>query len=165
MSHRCRGDYFAVLKNKLEARPFIADEYFSAKIGEMVTFKDSEWIVVTAKNAGATLSSRNAFVKPLSTSGKYVVVNFTVTNRTKKEDRILNHPVLVDAKEREFRNLDNQAFYIPEGGSTMGLEALPPDMKREFWAVYEVPADATELKFQARALSSFGGKRLVSLGF
>jgi hypothetical protein len=35
---------------------------------------------------------------------------------------------------------------------------------KEFYAMYEVPTDAKELKFQARALSAFGDKTLVDLG-
>jgi len=45
------------------------------------------------------------------------------------------------------------------------LEALPPSMYKEFYAVYEVPSDAVGFRFQARALSAFGDKILVNLGF
>ncbi len=46
----------------------------------------------------------------------------------------------------------------------MGLKALPASITKEFQAVYEVPADAKSIKFQARALSAFGDKKLVDLG-
>lgn len=47
----------------------------------------------------------------------------------------------------------------------MALEALPSSMSREFGAIYEVPADAADLSFEARSLAAFGGdKARVALG-
>jgi len=134
-------------------------------IGDVVKFDDSKWIVVAAKDNGSILKSNNMFQKEASTDGKFITVRFKVKNLTKTEDRIMDTPKLIDSQGREFKEYDSQSFYIPEGAKTLTLEALPPSMYKEFYAVYEVPSDAVGFRFQARALSAFGDKILVNLGF
>lgn len=136
----------------------------AAKIGDEITFKDSKWTVVTAKDHGTQIRPNNQFLQPAKTEGRFILVHFKVTNLTNQEDRILNTPKLIDSKGREFKDYDQQSMYIPEGAKTLTVEALPAGMTKEFWALYEVPADATDLKFQARALSAFGDKKMVDLG-
>lgn len=134
-----------------------------AKIGDEVKFDDSTWVVLDAKLAGKTLKSNNQFQEDAKTEGKFVVVRFKVTNKTNKEERIMDQPKLVDSKGREFKHVDSQAFYVSPKAKTLGLEALPSSLAKEFSAVYEVAADSGGLQFQARALSAFGDKTLVDL--
>lgn len=135
------------------------------KIGETVTFKDSIWTVVSAKLAGKTLRAKSEFLEPAhSEDGKFVIVRFKVKNLTKSEERIIDHPKLRDAQGREFETFDGQDSYIPNGAKTMMMEALPSTMTREFWAIYEVPADATGLKFVTRSLSISPNLVPVDLG-
>jgi hypothetical protein len=120
---------------------------------------------VPAKDMGNRLKSNNPFQENAKTEGKYIGVQFKVTNLTKVEERIIEHPKLVDGQGREFNVLDEAAFYIPEKAKTMQLEALPPSLQRTFWAIYEVPADASGFKFQVRTLGLFPDNALVALGF
>lgn len=140
-------------------------EKSSYKIGNMIKFDDSQWVVVGARNDGGTLRSNNMFQKDAKTEGKFIMVRFKVKNLTDKEDRIFDTPRLIDSSGREFREYDDQAFYIPDGAETLEMEALPAGMTKEFYAVYEVPADAKGLKFQARSLGVFGDKALIELDF
>lgn len=133
-----------------------------AKIGEQVKFDDSQWEVVSAKNLGTDVQGITGNKK---TAGKFVKVEFKVTNLSKKEESILDHPKLLDDKDREFGPMDDQMLYIPDPERTITLESLPPSMLKRFSAIYELPADAAGLKFQARALSAFGDKKKVVLGF
>jgi len=135
------------------------------KIGDVVKFDDSEWIVLSAKNKGKRIKSNNQFQKDAVTEGKFIIVHYKVTNLTNKEERILNSPKLIDSKGREFTDYDMQSIYIPENGKTISLESLPSSMPKKLWAVYEVPKDATGLKFQTRSMSAWGSKKLVELGF
>lgn len=135
-----------------------------AKIGEEVDFQDSKWMVTEAEDRGNTLTSNNQFLKDARTDGKFIFVRYKVTNNTNKEERFLTKVKLIDSKGREYEPIDKQAFYLPEGAKSMTLEALPASIAKEFGAIYEVPADAKELKFQTRAMSMFGAKRLVDLG-
>lgn len=137
----------------------------TAAIGDIVTLADSEWTVVEAKMKGKTLASNKQFQEPAHTDGKFVYVKFKIKNLTNKEDRILDHPKLIDGKGREFGVYDSATFYIKDGEKTLAMEALPPSMAKQFAAIYEVPDDASDFSFQARALSAFGGKKNIALGF
>lgn len=142
-----------------EAAPSVAG------IGESVVFDDCDWLVSRAENLGQTASSNNQFQKPARTSGYFVQIKFSVTNRTKKEERIaFNPPVVVDSQGREFKHVDGESFYVPKGEKTLSAEALPPDITKHFYGVYEVPAGATGLKFRVPSMSLFGTKKLIDLG-
>ncbi|MBM2814734.1 MAG: Trf2 superfamily protein [Ignavibacteria bacterium] len=133
-----------------------------------VSFDDSKWIVLEALNKGKELSSSNQFQENAHTEGNFIVVKFKVTNLTKKEDHIFDVPKLIDSQGREFQAWSNpigKMFFIPENAKTLSMEALPAGMPKTFYEIYEVPTDARGLKFQARALSAFGGKTLIELGF
>jgi hypothetical protein len=60
--------------------------------------------------------------------------------------------------------MPEEALYVGEGKKTMVLEQLPPSMPKEFWTIFEVPADATGFKFQLRSLGPLPDKKLVDLG-
>ncbi len=133
----------------------------AAKVGDTVKFDDSTWVVVSAKDIGKKLKS---VLGDKTTEGKFVKVVFKVTNTTKEEERIMDHPKLLDDQGREFGNFDEASMYLPDNEKTMTLEQLPAGMPKTFSAIYEVPDDAKGLKFQARALSALGNKTLVDLG-
>jgi hypothetical protein len=153
--------------NKDDAKKTAKKSGDAAKIGEEVSFKDSTWVVIGAEDKGGLLKSNNQFQEDARTGGKYIMVQFKVTNLGKKEQRIINTPKLIDSEGREYKDLDNQTFYIPQGAKTMALEAIPAGLPREFHAVYEIPGDAKGLRFQARDLSSVFSPdyKLIDLGF
>ncbi len=132
-----------------------------AKLGETVTFDDSAWVIVSATNIGPELTGITGNKK---TAGKFVKVEFKITNTGKKDESILDHPKVVDDQGREFGPMDDQALYIPEPEQTLTLESLPPSIMKRFSALYEVPADAKGLRFEARELAAFGKKQKVALG-
>jgi hypothetical protein len=100
-----------------------------AKIGEEVSFKDSKWTVLDAKDMGKTLKSNNQFQKDATTDGRFIQVHFKVTNTTNKEDRLVDLPKLIDSQSREYKHIDRQTFYLPEGGKAMG-GALPASITK-----------------------------------
>jgi hypothetical protein len=135
------------------------------KIGEVVKFDDSEWVVIEAKDLGGTAPSNNQFEKAGKTEdGKFIRVKFSIKNNGKKEDMLFDQPKLVDSQGREFGHHEKEPFYVPDGAKTLGLEKLPVGLKKEYYSVYEVPKDAKGLKFQARALEVDGKKVDVDLG-
>lgn len=136
----------------------------TAKTGEEVVFGDSKWTVLAAEDKGNSLKSNNRLQKDASTDGRFILVRFKVVNTTSKEEKLLRAPVVVDDQGREFKEIERQTFYLPEGTTSLTMKALPAGMTKEFAAIYEVPADAKGLKFQARALAAFGDKALVDLG-
>lgn len=132
-----------------------------AKLGEVVAFDDSQWEVVGASVIGKQIQG---FTGDKKTSGKFLKVDFKVTNTSKQDETILDHPRVFDDQSREYRVIDDQALFIHEPEQPLTLESLPPSMMKRFTAIYELPADAKGLAFEARALSAFGAKRKVSLG-
>lgn len=133
-----------------------------SKLGEVVTFDDSQWTVVKAMPVGDTLRGL-ADVK--KTTGQFVKVEYTVTNKSKQSESILDHPKLIDDQGRELEPLESQSLYMDEQESSITLATLSPDVMQRFFALYEVPADAKGLRFEVRALAALGERRKVALGF
>jgi hypothetical protein len=137
----------------------------TAKLGDTVTFDDSEWIVVEAKDAGKSIKSNSEFnEEKKDTPGRFIQVHYKVTNKGKKEEMLLDRPKIIDDKGREFGPIDMESFYVPAKSKTIGLETLQPSMPKEFWTVVEVPPDAKSLKFQVHGFSLLGDKKNVDLG-
>jgi hypothetical protein len=132
-----------------------------AKIGEVVKFDDSEWTVVKADSVGNALQG---FTEIKTTHGRFVKIEYTVVNRTKQSESILDHPKLFDDKDREFMPLDSQQMYMSDSERSITLETMSPDMPQRFFAIYDLPADSKGLRFEARALGAFGKRRKVALG-
>jgi hypothetical protein len=134
-------------------------------MGETVTFDDSEWIVIEAKDAGKSIKSNSEFnEEEKKTEGRFIQVHYKVTNKGKKEEMLLDRPKIVDDKGREFGPIDMESFYVPAKAKTIGLDTLQPSMPKEYWTVIEVPADAKTLKFQVHGFSLLGDKKNVDLG-
>jgi hypothetical protein len=140
-----------------------ADEA-APKIGDTVTFDDSTWVVASAKNLGHKAKATSPFGDDKKTDGQFIEVQFKVTNKQSKDDSIVDGPKLVDSSGREFGHFEDEALLIPSGQKTIILETLPPSLSKEFWSIFEVPADATGLKFQVRSLDDLPTKKLVDLG-
>ncbi len=135
-----------------------------AKLGDTVAFGDSKWVVSKAERLGPTVKSNNQFQADLKSEGGFFVrVVFKVTNLGLREERLMSQPKLKDAQGREFNEVDNLVFYIPQGKHALMLEAIPPSLPKEFWSVYEVPNDAVGLQFMARELSIAGSTYPVDL--
>jgi len=137
------------------------------KVGDEVRFGDSVWTVLQAQNKGNFLQSNTEFIENVRTNGKFIMVHFRITNLGTREERFLTPINLIDSKGREFTDYDNQLFFIPEGAKTLTFEAIPAGLPRQFYAIYEVPADASGFRFQARNITStfFPQHKLVELGF
>ena len=121
-----------------------------------VEFGDSKWEIVKALELGRKLASNQALCPDLKTKGKYIHVAVKVTNKTEQAVRSFAAPVLVDDQNREFGEIDNQAYYLPENAKTNGASALPPSIPKVFHAIFEVAADSHDLKYRARELKSNG---------
>lgn len=128
-----------------------SDQPSGHAVGETIKFADSEWVVAAAQDRGSTLPG-GTFSEAKRSSGKFVMVKFTVTNTTNEEEQIIDTPKLVDSRGRKFEQMDDVNLYLPEGASEMTLEQLPSGIMKTFYAIFEVPADATGLAFETRSL-------------
>jgi hypothetical protein len=133
-------------------------------IGNIISFDDSDWKVLKAEGRGQTLKSASGFGDPLKTLGKYVQVQYEVTNRSKSPESIMGGLKILDSKDREFKTLDMQSMYVPKKGEAMAMTQLQPDMPLTFYAIFEVPPDAAGLKFVVRGLGMMHDTAPVLLG-
>jgi hypothetical protein len=124
----------------------------SYKIGDTVKFDDSECVVAAAEDTGSTLPGGGTFSSDKSTSGKFIIVKFRVTNTKNEEEAVIDTPKLVDSRGRKFEQMDDAQLYLPDGAAEMTLEQLPAGLTKTFYAIYEIPRDATGLSFEARSL-------------
>lgn len=138
-----------------------------AKIGDEVLLSDSKWLVLKAEDKGNTLMAVSRFSKDATTTGKFVLVHFKVTNLSNKEVQI-DKAVLVDSQGREFSTFGDQYKYLPKEAKKLDIfNPLPASVPKEFYGIYEVPADANGLRFRARDMRPFDSReyKLVELGF
>ena len=140
-----------------------AQEKFA--IGDSVKFDDAEWTVIEAREMGSTLGG-NMFTEAKQSEGKFVYVRYKVTNNTNEEQSVLFTPAVQDSKGRRFEELNDLAFYLPEGQTGMTMEQLPSGLPKTFSAIFEVPADATGILFLTRNFATWSKEEKgVELGF
>ena len=120
------------------------------KMNQEVSFKDSTWIVLEARDFGQKLHG-HLMTGDKETEGKFIYVRYKVTNKTRSEDQILIVPKLKDSKQRKFDELIESDFYLPEGEKGLTMEALPAGVPKVFSAIYEVAKEANGLCFLARS--------------
>jgi len=143
----------------------MAETTFGAKLGTPVSFADSEWIVIEARDAGKELKSNSEFNEETKiTTGRFIQVHYKVTNKGSKEEMLLDRPKVVDGKGRQFGPVDMETFYVPKKAKSIGLDTLQPSIPKEYWTVIEVAADARDLSFRVHGFDLLGASKDVPLG-
>jgi|GEM_PF-1796871 len=130
-------------------------------VGETVAFADSEWVVKKVRDLGRKLSSLGRTVE---TEGRFVSVTFQVKNLGRANDQLFDLPPVTDGDGREWKPYAESASFLANGQKSLALATLPPGLPKEFTEIYELPADAGDLRFRARALVAMGSTREVLLG-
>jgi hypothetical protein len=125
-----------------------------ASIGDKVKMNDSEWEVVSAKELGNVLKG-NDFAEAKRSEGKFIYVQYKLTNTTSEEQAILFTPSIRDSKGRRFEEMDDVEFYLGENETGMTMEQLPSGLAKRFSGIFEVPADASGFLFMARDFEAF----------
>jgi hypothetical protein len=152
-------------KDAASERAAKAEAARPAAVGDTVKFKDSEWVVIEARDLGQKLRGGN-FSEPKNTEGKFIYIRFKVTNTTNEEEAILFTPGIKDSKGRKYEEMDDTALYLKDNEESMTLEQLPASLPKTFSSIFEVPTDATGIEFLARDFAAFGTQeKAISLGF
>lgn len=132
-------------------------------IGQDVAVDQVRWKVLSAEDAGNTLSSDNQFIDDKTTSGRFVRVRVELENLSKD---MLSYGgfELVDEQGREYTRYSEAFGFIPTEEACV-LENLNPNITRVCTEVFEVPAEATSIQARLGDLKVFGSKEaLVDLG-
>ena len=133
------------------------------QIGDEVTLGELRWRVAKAENLGSELTSDNQFIEPKTTAGKFVAVYFDVENLGKDPTSFLGVD-LMDGVEREFGAFDEGFMFVPNELQCV-LAKMNPNLPISCMVIFEIPADATELKLKVTSQATFGGEEaLISLG-
>lgn len=119
-------------------------------IGLGFTVGGAEWTITEVLDRGSRLKN-TVLGNELSTQGRYIQVRFKITNKSSKEGFFLARPKLVDDKGREFAHLGFSSDYVTPGGAgeSMVDAKIPASMTKEYYEIFEVPADADGLKLKA----------------
>jgi hypothetical protein len=134
------------------------------QIGEEVKFKDSTWVVISAREIGNRLASTYGVSEDLeSPDGKYIYVKFKVTNETNEEEQILFTPCVRDSKGRRYEELEELSAYLAKGEKDMFEAALPAGLSKTFVAIFELPKNSEDVVFLTRSLDVLKTEKAVTL--
>jgi len=125
---------------------------------EWTVGNSAKWKVDNVKEIGKRLRSYNMFQKAKRTQGRFVQVDFTVENLTKKQQRMTSGMYkIVDSMGREFKEVDGLGMHVPKRVNTVGLlDQLSSNVPYSFRTIFELPSDATGLKLMVSDLEVFG---------
>lgn len=130
----------------------------SFKIGDNVTVENFVYRVEGVEEK-SRIESGNQFIDDVKTTGKFVIVDVTVTNND-KESRYVDSNMfkLLDSSGTEF-SASNDANNLINDDLGFLLEEINPKMNRRGKIAFEVPADAANLNLQVSSgLGWSGGK-------
>jgi hypothetical protein len=133
-------------------KPTISHKGNSFLMGETVLFNDSSWVVVSATELGSNLLG-GTFRPSKKSEGKFILVQYKVTNLTNEEEQILFSPAVRDSKGRKFEELDESEMYLPNGEMGITMEALPSSLPKTFSAIFEVAGDSENFVFLTRSFA------------
>ena len=116
---------------------------------------DSTWNILSAEDVGQTLAGNREWAEEQrKTDGRFIRVVFKLANNT-KDEKYVNVPSLMDAKERKVSILDDSRRFINAEHADPHLDKLPPGFTRTYCAIYEVPRDSVGLKLVVPTLESY----------
>ena len=134
-----------------------------AKIGQDVRVEDVRWKITEASDLGNILKSDNQFIKDLKTPGRFIKVKFEIENMGKDMKSFMGMD-LVDDTEREFKSSSDAFSFIPDEERSVILTNLNPNVPKVVTMIYEVPADAKNIKAKVTNLSFISESTLIDLG-
>lgn len=131
-------------------------------VGQDVKVDQVRWKILSAKDLGNRLKSDNQFIEDKTTTGRFVSLRFEVENLSKDMLTFAGFD-LVDDQGRTYTRSSDVFMLLPTDEVCM-LENLNPNVAKICTAVYEVPANAENLRAKVGDLK-FGGKEtLIDLG-
>jgi hypothetical protein len=117
----------------------------SVELGERAVFSDAEWVVTEAVDLGDAIDTNDGSAT-LTTTGRFVKVTFTLTNRSPEAWMPIVVPDLQDATGRSHSALDItlHLFYVPEGTPKYRWRDLPPGETRTYTLIYDIEDPTAE---------------------
>lgn len=111
------------------------------------------------EDLGQTLDSGNQFIDNLTTTGRFVRVDFTIKN-VGTDASFVDAPKIVDATGREFDTKSEGSSFLEDDKKCI-LEKINPGLDRPCSWIYELPADASGLTIAVRD-NMFGSAQFLA---
>jgi hypothetical protein len=128
----------------------------------------AKWRVLSSRNMGNVLKGSESrypsFKEDKTTTGKFIEVTFIVENIGGKTKTMPVPPEIVDSQNREFGTAEEYYLYVPNDMDYL-LTTLPPNVPKNAIVIYDLPQDATGLKFVVNDFSFLSHETaLIDLG-
>jgi hypothetical protein len=132
------------------------------KIGDNVKVEDFIYRVEGVEEK-SRIESGNQFIDDVTTTGKFVIVDVTVTNND-KESRYVDSNMfkLLDSGGTEF-SASNDANTLINSDMGFFLEEINPKLNRRGKIAFEVPKDAVNLSLQVSSGLGWSGGEYESI--
>ncbi|MBB6447938.1 DUF4352 domain-containing protein [Bacillus benzoevorans] len=116
-------------------------------IGQPVTLKKFEYVVKGA-NETNEIKSDNEFIESKTTTGKFIVVDYTIKNLDSEARMVDSELFRIKSGDNEFKPMQDADIMMLLGDANLFLEEVNPQMSREGKIVFEVPADLATYDLQ-----------------
>jgi hypothetical protein len=116
-------------------------------VGQPVTVGDFEYVVKGSSETNE-IKSDNEFIESKTTTGKFIMVDYSVKNLDKEARMIDSELFRIKSGENEFQPMQDADIIMLLGEENLFLEEVNPQMSREGKLVFEVPADLATYELQ-----------------
>lgn len=130
---------------------------------DLVRVGKVEWKILEVEDLGNILESSNMFIDDKKTSGKFILVRFTVKNLD-SDMKTMTDLTVVDNRDREFETFSESSFYIEDEEELFLLDNINPGISKTYTLIYEIPEDANELMLEVTSLEFAGDREYIDLG-
>lgn len=131
-------------------------------LGDTVSLGTTRWKVDVAEDLGQSVPSGNQFIDDLTTSGKFVRIGLIFANDD-SDAAFVPEPAIVDGRDRVFEP-SSDAWMVIDSGVSCVLEQVNPGMTQECLWIYELPADASDLRLRVKSQQFFADTTDIDLG-
>ena len=132
-------------------------------IGQDVKFDKVRWKITSAQDLGNKLKSGNELIDDKTTAGRFIKIRFEIENLS-NDNLYFTDFDLVDDQNRTYKSSSDVLFFIPSDEMCI-LQNLNPNIPKTCTSIFEVPANARNLKAQVNDFGAlFSKKVLIDLG-
>jgi Domain of unknown function (DUF4352) len=125
-------------------------------IGQPATVGKFEYVIKGSSETNK-FESGNQFIEDKTTTGKFIIVDYSVKNLDKEARMIDSELFRIKSGENEFEPMVDSDIMMILGDKNLFLEEVNPQMSREGQVVFEVPADLATYDLQVSSGVGWSG--------
>ncbi|MBT2756722.1 DUF4352 domain-containing protein [Mesobacillus foraminis] len=143
-------------KAEAAAKKKAEEEAKKPKIGDVVKAGDFEY-VITAANEKQEIPGDGVFIESKTTSGKFVVIDYTVKNNDKEARMVDSNLFLLKSGKNEYDPMVDADIMMLLGDKNLFLEEVNPGLNRSGQLVFEVGADVKNYSLEVSSGLGWSG--------